>query len=285
MTTPARFVTAALAAAALTVALAGCAGDGTSAAGSAGQAGDEKSITIGFNPGPYEDMFDGGIRPILEAEGYTVEKKWFTDGIVVNNAVATGEIDANIMQHAVYQDAINQQEGLHNTALVQVPTPPMALFGGKKKTLDEVGQGSTVAVPNQPSNMFRAFRVLEDAGWLTLTDTIDPATASPADIAENPHGLQIVAIENAQQVASLPDVDYSVIQGNFVVSGGLRLDDALALEKITDEYRVVVSVDEENVGAAWAQAIKTAYESPEFASFIAGDEAYTGYSIPAELKQ
>lgn len=247
-------------------------------------AGDKTSLTIGFNPGPYLEMFTEGIEPILEKEGYTVETKDFTDGVIVNVALSDGEIDANIMQHPVYLEAINAQEGLSNAALVQVPGPPMALFGGKKSSLDDVESGSTVAVPNQPSNQYRALTVLEAVGWVTLSDDIDPATASLADVVENPHDLQFVEMENAQQVAALSDVDYSVIQGNFVVSGGLKLTDALELEDLTDDFSVVVAVDEANLDADWAQALKAAYESDEFAEYIRSNSQYDGYNLPAALE-
>ncbi|WP_243224718.1 MetQ/NlpA family ABC transporter substrate-binding protein [Microbacterium sp. CIAB417] len=259
--------------------LAGCASTPAESAGS--DSGDDTTITIGFNPGPYLEMFQGGIQPILEAEGYTIETADFTDGVIVNVALSDGEIDANIMQHTVYMDAINAQEGLSNAALVQVPTPPMGLFGGKKDSLDDLGTGSSIAVPNQPSNQYRALKVLEGLDLITLSDTIDPATASLQDVVDNPHDIQFVEMENAQQVAALQDVDYSVIQGNFIVSGGLVLTDALALEDLTDEFSVIVTVDEQNVDAEWAQAIKAAYESDEFAEFIAADEQYDGYNLPA----
>lgn len=244
---------------------------------------DKKSITIGFNPGPYLEMFTEGIEPILEEEGYTVTTKDFTDGVIVNVALSDGEIDANIMQHPVYLEAINAQEGLSNAPLVQVPGPPMALFGGKKSSLDEVGTGSTVAVPNQPANQYRALKVLESEGLVMLADDIDPATTSLADVVENPHELKFVEMENAQQVAALSDVDYSVIQGNFVVSGGLKLTDALALEDLTDEFSVVVAVDKANLDADWAKALKAAYESDEFAEYIASHSQYDGYHLPDAL--
>ena len=264
---------------ALTLTATGCAG------GTTGAEDDADTITIGFTPGPYLEMFADGVQPLLEADGYTIVTKDFTDGVIVNVALSGGEIDANIMQHSVYQDAINEQEGLDNTALVQVPTPPMSLFGGKKSTLDEVGTGAQVAVPNQPSNLYRALRVLEQIDWVTLSDAVDPATASLRDVIENPHDLQFVEMENAQQVAALPDVDYSVIQGNFVVSGGLSLTDALELEDLTDEFSVVVSVDAGSVDADWAQALLAAYESDEFADFLAGEDAYAGYNIPRALER
>ncbi|GAB2524529.1 MetQ/NlpA family ABC transporter substrate-binding protein [Microbacterium petrolearium] len=258
---------------------------GCGAAAPADQPEDEKTtLRFGFNPGPYREMFEQGIQPILEEDGYTVEISEFTDGIITNVALADGEVDAIIMQHPVFQESVNEQEGLHNASLVQVPGPPMALFGGQSDALDDVEPGATVAVPNQPSNMYRAFQVLADVGWIELSDSIDPATASPADISENVAGIEIVAIENAQQVASLSDVDYSVIQGNFVVSGGLDLTDALALEELTDEFSVVVTVDEPNLETAWAKDIKAAYESEEFAAYIAGDPQYAGYNIPDALE-
>lgn len=264
------------------VLLAGCA-QADADAGAASDA-DKKSITIGFNPGPYFEMFEEGVRPILEDEGYTIKTKDFTDGVIVNVAVDDGDIDTNIMQHPVYLEAINAQEGLDNAALVQVPGPPMAVFGGKSSSLDDVAVGAEIAVPNQPSNQYRALKLLEELGWVELSDTIDTATASLQDVSENPHDLRFIEMENAQQVAALTDVDYSVIQGNFIVSGGLDFDDALAVEELTDEFSVVVTVAKKNLDAPWAQAIKAAYESDEFAEYIRSDGAYKGYNLPAALE-
>lgn len=271
------------AAATTALVLAGCSSP-TAADGDQDQAEEKTTITIGFNPGPYAEMFQEGILPILEDEGYTVETQDFTDGVIVNVALSDGEIDANIMQHSVYMDSVNEQEGLSNAALVAVPTPPMALFGGKKTSLDDLGSGATVAVPNQPSNQYRALKVLEELDLVTLSDSIDPATASLQDVVENPHDIEFVEMENAQQVPSLQDVDYSVIQGNFVVSGGLDLGEALALEDLTDEFSVIVAVTEANLDSEWAQALKAAYESEEFAEYISSNEQYDGYTVPAALE-
>lgn len=245
---------------------------------------DKTELTIGFNPGPYFEMFEEGIRPILEEDGYTIKTRDFTDGVIVNVAVDGGEIDANIMQHPVYMEAINAQEGLDNAALVQVPGPPMAVFGGKASSLDDGADGATVAVPNQPSNQYRALKVLESIGWVELSADIDTATASLQDVTGNPHDLAFVEMENAQQVASLGDVDFSVIQGNFIVSGGLSFSDALAVEELTDEFSVVVTVAEANLDTPWARAIKDAYESPEFAEYIRSESIYDGYNLPAALE-
>lgn len=265
--------------AALALALTGCAG-GSAASTDDGDAPDKTTIKIGFNPGPYLEMFQDGIAPFLEEEGYTIETVDFTDGIVVNVAVDSGEIDANIMQHPVYLDFVNAQEGIDNAPLVQIPTPRMGLFGGKKSSLDDVADGSTVTVPNSPSNLYRGLLILREIGWIDFEDVEDPNTADLSIITDNPHNLNITPIENAQQVPALQDVDYATIQGNFIVAGGLDYDDALAVEDQPVEFSNVVTVRADDVESAWAQAIKAAYESPEFVEYITSNPQYDGYNLP-----
>jgi len=259
-------------------------GGATQSAEESGQssAAESKVITIGFNSGPYEDMFQQGIQPILEGEGYTVDHQSFTDGIQVNAALDSGEIQANIMQHPVYMEFVNDQRGFDNVALVQVPGPPMGLYAGRADTLD-VADGATIALPNEPSNLYRALLLLEETGWITVKDGTDPGTASLNDVESNPHDLDLRLLENTQAVRALEDLDYAVVQGNFAVSSGLKLTDALALEDLQDDYSVVVSVKSGNESTPWAQAISEAYHSQEFADFIASHDEYAGYHLPAYM--
>jgi D-methionine transport system substrate-binding protein len=265
--------------AALVLTTAACSGGAAPA--ESGAAGAEKTdIKIGFNPGPYQQMFEEGILPILEDEGYSVESVDFTDGIVVNVAVSSGEIDANIMQHPVYMDFVNAQEGIDNAALVQVPTPRMALFGGKSTSIEDVKEGATVTVPNSPANLYRGLLILRDIGWIDFDDVDDPNTADLSIITSNPKNLDITPIENAQQVPALQDVDYATIQGNFIIAGGLDYDDALALEDQPIEFSNVVTVRSDDLESDWALAIKAAYESPEFIEYIKSNPQYDGYNLP-----
>jgi len=74
-----------------------------------------------------------------------------------------------------------------------------------------------------------------------------------------------------------------VVQGNFAVSSGLKVTDALELEDLQDDYSVVVSVKSGNESTPWAQAITDAYHSQEFADFIASHDEYAGYHLPAYM--
>lgn len=246
-------------------------------------AADDKTITVGFNPGPYQQQWTEGIAPILEKEGYTVESKEFTDGIQINVALDQGDIDATIMQHQTYLDFVNEQENLDGAMLVTVPTPPMGVYAGKRASLDAVQAGDIVSVPSEPANLYRALTVLQDIGWVTLDPDTEPGTTSLKNVVDNSAGVELKLMDNAQQARALQDVGYAVIQGNFAVSSGMKLSDALQLEQLTDRFSVGVTVRADDLDSDWANAVSAAYSSQEFASYIADDADYTGYHLPDAL--
>ncbi|MFT8362210.1 MAG: MetQ/NlpA family ABC transporter substrate-binding protein [Sporolactobacillus sp.] len=245
----------------------------------------KKIITIGFNAGPYEQMFKEGIAPILKKKGYTVHTKDFTDGIQVNVAVAKGQIDANIMQHPVFMRFVNQQEGIHNVGIVQVPGPPMGLYAGQTKSLRAVKDGDVIAVPNEASNLYRGLVILKNLGWIKLDPKTNPANTSLKNVISNPHHLVLKDMNNAQEVRALPDVNYAIIQGNFAVSSGLKLTSALKLENLLNKFSVIVAVANTDKNAPWAKAIEEAYHSKSFQRYIKTHIQYNGYHLPDYFKR
>ncbi len=244
----------------------------------------EHVIRVGFNPGPYKEQFEKGVAPYLIKKGYQIEYKDFSDGIQVNDAVARGNIDANIMQHPVYLKSVNERLGIDNTGIVQVPTPPMGLYGGKIKTLKTPTEGTVISVPNQASNEYRAVLVLQSLGWLKVKPDSDPATFSQRNIIENPYKIVLKEMDNAQQVRALPDVDYGLIQGNFAVSSGIKLSSALKLEAPTSNFINVVTVAGKNKDAQFSHDIVEGYHSAEFKKYILSNVQYSGYLLPEYLK-
>ena len=257
--------------------IAGC----SSSKESSGEAADsDKTIRISFNPGPYNDQFKKGVAPSLEEKGYTIEYTEFTDGIQPNIAVANGELDANAHQHTFYLDSINKREKLQLTGAVQVPTPPMGLYSQKHKSLDEVIKGAQVNVPNEPPNLLRALTLLQDIGWITIKENIDPLQATINDVVSNPNQLDFVMTDPAQGPRALEDVDYAAIQGNFAVANHMKLTEALALEKMTDQNVVIVAVDEKNLDKPFVKDLIEAYHSKDFKEYILSNPDYEGYHLP-----
>ncbi|WP_298964154.1 MetQ/NlpA family ABC transporter substrate-binding protein [uncultured Methylobacterium sp.] len=237
-------------------------------------------LRVGFVPGPYEDAFKAGVAPTLTAQGYRIAYSHFSTGLEVNKAVAYDEIDANVMQHSVYLKAYNERNGTDLTGIVQVPTPPMGLYSRKYRTLAEVPAGASVAVPSDPVNLERALKILRDAGWIGLKPNGNPVDVTELDVIANPKRLRIVPLEAAQAPRALEDVDLAAVQGNFAIFSGLKLTEALALEKMTPPYVNVVAVRRGKAESPWAQAIVAAYRSDAFKAAIRADRFYDGFTLP-----
>jgi len=228
------------------------------------QAQEKKELVFGATAGPYADQIKLGIKPILEKKGYTVKVVEFNDYIQPNHALAQGALDANAFQHIVYLTKFATENKLALSELIKVPTAPIALYSHKHKTLD-VKEGAVVALPNDPTNAARALVVLQELGWVKLKDGTDPIRASEKD----------VPIEAAQLPRSLADTDYSFVNGNFALASGLKITEALALEKTGPTYQNVVAVRTADKDKPWVKDIADAYRSREFLAVT--DKSFAGF--------
>ncbi len=236
-------------------------------------------IKVGFVPGPYVDGFKAGVEPELKKKGYTVRYFEFSTGLEANTAVFKNDIDANVMQHTVFLNSYNDRQNTDLAGIVQVPTPPMGLYSKKHAKGEAIKPGTSVAVPNDPVNLQRALWILRDLGWIEIKDS-KPMDVTELDVIKNPSGIRIVPLENAQAPRVLPDVDYAAIQGNFAIYSGLKLTDAIALEKMGPPYVNVVAVRKGNADAEWAKDIVAAYRSEGFKTAIRSDKFHEGFTLP-----
>lgn len=159
-----------------------------------------------------------------------------------------------------------------------MPTAPIGLYSHKHKRFDELKDGASVSLPNDVTNQARAITLLQQLGWVTLKPGVDPVKSSERDIDANPHKLKLVPLEAAQLPRSLDDVDYAFVNGNFALASGLRLTDALLLEKIPPYYLNLVAVRTAELNRSYVKDIANAYRATEFSRVI--DERFTGFLKP-----
>jgi D-methionine transport system substrate-binding protein len=246
---------------------------------------DPKELVIGTSSGPYADQVKLGIKPILEKQGYKVKLVEFNDYIQPNYALAEGSLDANVFQHIVYLTKFATDHKLALSELVKIPTAPIALYSKKHKTLNDVKEGTTVALPNDPTNQARALVLLDQLGWIKLRDKVDPIRASEKDIAANLKKIKLAPLEAAQLPRSLQDVDYAFVNSNFALSSGLKLKEALLTEKISPSYANLVAVRTADKDKQFAKDIAAAYRSREFLAVTNkyfADYAKTDYQLALE---
>ena len=141
----------------------------------------------------------------------------------------------------------------------------LAACGGNssKKTIK-------IGVPSDPTNEARALVLLQVQGVLTLKDTGD-SLATKADIAENPHNVEIVEAEAAQVPSILKDVDYAVINSNYAIEAGLT---PFVTEGTDVSYPNVVCVKQGNETSDKTKALVAAINSEQVKNFI--NDTYKG---------
>lgn len=191
--------------------------------------GESTTIKIGASPAPHTEILEQA-KDALAAEGINIEILEFSDYILPNESLASGELDANYFQHEPYLISFNEENGTNLVSMGNVHYEPMCIYAGKTTSLEEIPDGAKVSVPNDPTNEARALLLLEANGLLKINADAG-INATKLDILENPHNLEIVEMEAAQLPRTLQDVDFAVINGNYAVASGLNMSDALAKEE------------------------------------------------------
>ncbi|KJB89495.1 methionine ABC transporter ATPase [Paenibacillus sp. E194] len=258
--------------------LAGCGSkDASTGSGDAKQE-ESKAIKIGATAGPYSDMITKAIKPILEKKGYSIELVEFGDYVQPNLALSNGDLNANLFQHKIYMENFAKENKIELSELISVPTAPMGIYSSKFKSLDEIADGSTVAIANDPTNLARTLGLLQDAGLITVNNDIDPLRVSEKDVKDNPKHLVLQPIEAAQLPRAVDSADLSLVPGNFALAAKMNLLDALKLETMLDDYRNRVVVNTADLDKQFAKDLKEAVESAEFEKTI--DEQFKGFGKP-----
>lgn len=238
---------------------------------------EKKELVLGGTI-PYSDMLELGVKPYLEEKGYTVTIKEFTDYVQPNKALESGSLDANLFQHEVYMNAFAKENNMELTSVITVPTAPIGIYSNKYQSLDEIEDGSTVALANDPTNLARGLTVLRDNGLIEFNSDADPLKASEKDITSNPKNLKFQPVEAAQLPRTLESVDLAAINGNFAISAGLDLTKALVRDKLPENIINRVVVLTENKDAQYVNDIKEAVESENFKKVI--DDKFQGFHKP-----
>lgn len=263
--------------------LAACGSSNNAEGGSEGGAEQKKSIKIGATAGPYSDMVNKAIKPLMEEKGYKIEIVEFNDYVQPNNSLNNGSIDANLFQHIIYLNKFAEDNKLELSSVTSVPTAPMGLYSNSIKSIDEIKDGATLTIANDPANLARSLLLLQDLGLVTIKADAEPAKISEKDIENNVKNLKITTLEAAQLPRTLDSSDLAVVAGNFALAAGMDLTSAIQLENMAENYRNVVAVRTKDSDSQLAKDLKEVIESDAFEKTI--DEQFQGFSKPEWMSQ
>ena len=244
---------------------------------SAGMAAAE-DIKVGVTPGEHAEIMEQ-IVPLAAAKGLNIDVIEFSDYVVPNTALADGDLNANSFQHVPYLENQIKDRGFEIVAVAKTITTPMGVYSNKVKSLDELADGATVAIPNDPTNGGRALLVLADEGVITVSPDAG-LVPTPLDITENPKNFNFRELDAAQLPRALEDADAAVINTNFALAAGISpREDSIAMEKADSPYANVIAVRKGDEEQPWLKTLVEVYHSPEIKNYI--ETKYEGAVIPA----
>ncbi|GAA3584288.1 MetQ/NlpA family ABC transporter substrate-binding protein [Marinobacter xestospongiae] len=246
------------------------------AAASAAQAADKLSVAA--TAVPHAEILEF-VKPQLMEQGVDLDVKVFTDYVQPNIQVDQERMDANFFQHQPYLTEFNDGRGTSLVSVVGVHVEPFGAYSSKIESLDELTEGATIAIPNDPTNGGRALLLLQQAGVITLEDS-SKITATPRDIAENPKDLEFYELEAATLPRVLDQVDVAMINTNYALEAGLNpSEDALIIEGAESPYVNILVSREDNKDSEAMQKLADALTSEAVKGFI--EEKYEGAVVPA----
>jgi D-methionine transport system substrate-binding protein len=251
--------------------LAGCSSSGSGDAGS-------QTLTVAATAVPHAEILKE-VKPILAKEGVNLEIKVFADYVQPNVQVDEKSIDVNYFQTKPYLDAFNRERKTHLIIITGVHIEPFGAYSHKLKSIDQLPDGATVAIPNDPSNNSRALLLLAKHNLITLKDPNDEL-ATVKDITANPKNLKFKELEAAMLPRTLDEVDLALINTNYALAAGLNpTKDALLIESKDSPYVNYLVGRPDNKDDPRVQKLAKALTSPEVKNFI--EQKYHGAVLPA----
>ena len=190
-------------------------------------------------------------------------------------------MDANYFQHVPYLEQFNKENGSDLVSIGAIHYEPFGIYAGKTKDLKDLPDGALVAVPNNVTNEARALLLLQQEGLLTLKDGAG-INATVEDIVDNPKNIEFKEIAPEQLVASLPDVEVAVINGNYAIEGGLHVSQALAVEAndglAAQTYGNIIATSPDKKDDESLKILVEVLQGPEVKKYI--EETYDGAVVP-----
>lgn len=237
-------------------------------------------IKIGATATPHGEILEF-VKDKLAKEGYDLQITIYDDYVLPNNAVASGELDANYHQHTPYLNNYNEKNGTDIVPAALIHYEPFGLYGNGVEKLTDVKEGASIIIPADDSNETRALLLLQQEGLIELPEGANAKDGVTTLDIKDDHSYKITTVQAdtvAAQFANSDAGSLAVINGNYALAAGLDISKALAVEDASGDaaqtYANIVAVKSGNENLPKIQALIKALKSDDVKNFI--NEKYNG---------
>lgn len=241
-------------------------------------AAEEVTLKVATLIPPMTEVLDL-VKPMLKEEGINLEIQILSDNVQPNNALAHKEVDANFFQHVPYMEEYNANNGSELVPVTPIYNAVFGAYSKKYKTIEELPDGASIAIPNDPSNIGRSLVMFEKNGLIKLKEGVG-IQATQADIVENPHKYKFTEVDLLMLARTVDDVDMVAMTPAYAKPLGLTpKKDALVTEGNDSDFTITLVARKDNVDSEPIQKLAKAMTSPEVKKFF--EDNYSEIALPA----
>ncbi|CAK9884036.1 MAG: D-methionine-binding lipoprotein MetQ [Candidatus Erwinia impunctatus] len=243
------------------------------------KAQDPNHIKVGVIVGSEQQVAEVARQVAKDKYGLDVELVTFNDYVLPNEALSKGDIDVNAFQHKPYLDQQIKDRGYKLVAVGNSFVYPIAGYSKKIKSLDELQDGSQIAIPNDPTNLGRSLLLLQKVGLITLKEGVG-LQPTVLDVVNDPKNLKLVELEAPQLPRSLDDqqIALAIINTTYASQVGLTpAKDGIFVEDKNSPYVNLIVAREDNKDADNVKKFVQAYQSDEV--YNAANKIFNGGAV------
>lgn len=245
--------------------------------------GKPEKFTVGAS-GDFDFEIWRDVAKRLEPQGVDLEVKKFSDFIQPDIALDEGSIDANTYQYPPFLLDTTTNHELDLVPIAYAQITPIGIWTPKSKdniqSLDDLPDGTSVAIGNDPVNLNHELRIFEQIGLIELTED-EGQLYTQDDITSNPHNLEFKEVDTSSMMSLIDDVDLFITGASVAGRSGYEPSDALFIEDpkdIPDEFKLVFAVRADDKDDPLVQKVLNEYQSDATAEAM--DRITNGKFLP-----
>lgn len=243
----------------------------------------ETTLVVGASNTPHAIILEKA-QPLLKEKGIELKIEQYTDYVLPNKDLDSGDLDANYFQHIPFLESNIIDHGYDFVNAGGIHIEPIGVYSKKYDSLEELPEGATILMSNSVADHGRVLAMLEAQGLIKLAEDIDKTKAEVNDIVENPKNIQFDANYEAALLPQLynnDEGDAVLINSNYAIDADLNpLEDSIAIEESDSPYVNIIAVRSGDEDKKEIKALVDVLRSQEIQDFIL--EEWEGIVVPVK---